>query len=122
FVECFEVFGRGHWYGTLSSEVRTSPSDPRSVILDLDVAGAEQVRHLYPGVPTIFLRPSSEADLERRLRTRGTDSDEAIARRLEGARRELARADEYQFQVVNDTVDGAVDEISKILQSQGIVR
>jgi guanylate kinase len=121
FVECFEVYGRGHWYGTLVSEVRPSPGDPRSVILDVDVAGANQVRRLYPGVPSIFLRPGSEEDLERRLRARGTESEEAIARRLEVARRELARAGEYQFQVVNDTVDGAVAEISKLLTGIGLI-
>jgi guanylate kinase len=122
FLECFEVFGRGHWYGTLLSEVRPSPSDPRSVILDVDVAGADQVRRLFPGVPTIFLQPSSERELERRLRARGTESEEAIQRRLEVARRELARAGEYQSQVVNDTVDDAVNQISEILRTQGIVK
>ena len=121
FLECFEVFGRGHWYGTLLSEVRPSPDDPRSVILDVDVAGADQVRRLFPGVPTIFLRPSSEQELERRLRARGTESEEAIQRRLEVARRELTRAGEYQFQVVNDTVDDAVNQISEILRTRGIV-
>ena len=122
FLECFEVFGRGHWYGTLLSEVRPSPNDPRSVILDVDVAGADQVRQLFPGVPTIFLRPSSEQELERRLRARGTESAEAIQRRLEVARRELGRAKEYQFQVVNDTVEDAVNQISEILHNRGVVQ
>ena len=125
FLECCEVFGRGHWYGTLLSEVRPSRSDQKWVILDIDVDGAEKVRGQFPDVPTIFLRPSSEAELERRLRARGTESEEAIQRRLEVARRELARADQYQFQVVNDTVDRAVDEISEILRigcSDRIVR
>jgi guanylate kinase len=121
FLECFEVFGRGHWYGTLLAEVRPSPDNPRSVILDVDVAGADQVRRLFPGVPTIFLRPSSEQELERRLRARGTETETAIERRLEVARRELTQADEYQFQVVNDTVDDAVNQISEILRTKGIV-
>jgi guanylate kinase len=60
--------------------------------------------------------------LERRLRARGTESEAAIQRRLEVARRELARADQYKFQVVNDTVDRAVDEISQILKTLGIVK
>lgn len=120
FLECCEVFGRGHWYGTLQSEVRPSPDDQKWVILDIDVDGAEKVRSQLPQVPTIFLRPSSEAELERRLRSRGTEPEVAIQRRLEVARRELARADQYDFQVVNDTVDRAVDEISKILQQLGI--
>jgi guanylate kinase len=122
FLECCEVFGRGHWYGTLESEVRPSPDDPRWVILDIDVDGAEKVRARFPNVPGIFLRPSSDAELERRLRARGTESEEAIQRRLDVARRELARAHQYQFQVVNDTVDRAVDEISQILVRSGIVK
>ena len=122
FLECCEVFGRGHWYGTLLSEVRPSPTDEKCVILDIDVDGAEKVRGRFPDVPTIFLRPSSEEELERRLRARGTESEEAIQRRLEVARRELARADQYKFQVVNDTVDRAVEQISQILTKLGIVK
>ena len=109
FLECCEVFGRGHWYGTLLERSHDlAANDQKWVILDIDVDGAEKVRGQFPDVPTIFLRPSSEAELERRLRARGTETEEAIQRRLEVARRELARADQYQFQVVNDTVDRAV--------------
>jgi guanylate kinase len=79
------------------------------------------VRGQFPDVATIFLRPSSEAELERRLRARGTESEEAIARRLEVARRELARANQYKYQVVNDTVDRTVDEIGEILKKLGVV-
>jgi guanylate kinase len=122
FLECCEVFGRGHWYGTLLSEVTSSPGDEKGVVLDIDVDGAEKVRAQFPYAPTIFLRPSSEAELERRLRARGTESEEAIQRRLEVARRELARADQYKYQVVNDTVDRAVEQISEILKKLGIVK
>jgi guanylate kinase len=122
FLESCEVFGRGHWYGTLLSEVRPSPSDPKWVILDIDVDGAEKIRGQFPEVPTIFLRPSSEAELERRLRARGTESQEAIERRLEVARRELARANQYKYQVINDTVERAVNEIGQILNKLGIVK
>src|SRR4051812_41797859 len=120
FLECCEVFGRGHWYGTLLSEVRPSPNDPKWVILDIDVDGAEKVRRQFPDVSTIFLRPSSDAELERRLRARGTESEEAIGRRLEVAPRELARAERYKYQVVNDTVDRAVQEIAGILGELGV--
>ena len=121
FLECCEVFGRGHWYGTLLDEVRPSRGDGKWVILDIDVDGADKVRRQIPDVLTIFLRPGSEEELERRLRGRGTESQEAIARRLEVARRELAHAADYQYQVVNDVVDRAVDEISEILIKQDIV-
>jgi guanylate kinase len=122
FLESCEVFGRGHWYGTLLKEVMPSPGDEKWVILDIDVDGAEKVRRRFPDAPTIFLRPSSDAELERRLRARGTESEEAISRRLEVARRELARADQYKYQVVNDTVDRAVEQISEILKKLGIVK
>jgi len=121
FLECCEVFGRGHWYGTLLAEVTPSRRDQKWVVLDIDVDGAEKVRRQVPEALTIFLRPSSDEELERRLRGRRTESDEAIARRLEVARRELARVDQYQFQVVNDVVDRAVNEISAVLRERGIV-
>jgi guanylate kinase len=121
FLECCEVYGRGHWYGTLLSEVRASRDDGKRVVLDIDVDGADKVRSQFPDVLTIFLRPSSLEELERRLRARGTESEEAIFRRLEVAQRELNRADTYQFQVINDVVDRAVDQISEILAKRGIV-
>ena len=122
FLECCEVFGRGHWYGTLWSEVTSGRNGQQWVILDIDVAGAAKVRQQFPHVPSIFLRPSSEAELERRLRARGTETEEAIQRRLEVARRELAQADQYQFQVINDTIERAVDQLSQILVQLGIVK
>jgi guanylate kinase len=122
FLEACEVFGHGHWYGTLRTEVTPSPGDQKSVILDIDVEGAEKVRRQLPDVPSIFLRPDSEAELERRLRARGTETETAIQRRLEVARRELAQADKYQFQVINDTVDQAVEQISEILAKLGIIK
>jgi guanylate kinase len=121
FLECCEVFGRGHWYGTLLSEVTPSRNGQKRVILDIDVAGAEKVGQQFPDAPTIFLRPSSEAELERRLRSRGTESEASIQRRLEVARHELARAGQYQFQVINDTVDRAVEQIETILTKLGIL-
>ena len=121
FLESCEVFGRGHWYGTLLSEVRPSSGGQQWVILDIDVDGAEKVLARFPDAPTIFLRPSSDEELERRLRSRGTESEEAIERRLEVARRELSRASRYQFQVVNDTVGRAVEQICDILKQLKIV-
>ena len=122
FLECCEVFGHGHWYGTLLDEVGPSRDDQKWVILDIDVDGAEKVRRQFPEVLSIFLRPASLEELERRLRARGTESEAAIQRRLEVARRELARADQYPFQVINDTVDRAVEQNSEILTKLGIVR
>jgi len=122
FLECFEVFGRGHWYGTLRSEVTPSGDGPKWVILDIDVDGAAKVRQLVPDTLSIFLHPGSEQELERRLRVRGTESEDAIGRRLEVARRELARADEYQSIVTNDSLDEAVGKICEILEHEGIAK
>jgi guanylate kinase len=119
FLECFEVFGRGYWYGTLASEVTPSLEAGNWVILEIDVQGALSVMNRYPEAISIFLRPSSLEELERRLRNRGTESEEAIRRRLEQARDELAVADRYRYQVINDDVDQAVRELCGILTRSG---
>jgi guanylate kinase len=74
----------------------------------------------FPEAVTIFILPGDLAELERRLRSRGTESEEAIERRLSVAQHELQRADRYRYQVVNETVAGAVAEISHILKSRGL--
>ena len=80
--------------------------------------GALAVMQRFPDAITIFLRPSTREELERRLRGRGTETEEAIQRRLAQADRELALADRYQYQVINDNMDQAVQEICRILTSQ----
>jgi len=121
FLECCEVFGQGYWYGTLLDEVTPSRNAEKWVILDIDVEGAEKVRGRFPKVPSIFLRPGSDEELERRLRARGTEAEDAIQRRLNVARHELSRADQYQYQVINDTVDQAVANIEQILVELGVI-
>ena len=125
FLECCEVFGRGHWYGTLVDEVRPSLKAGKWVLLEIDVQGTESVLEHFPDAVTVFLRPSSSqldesmAELERRLRGRKTEAEDAVQRRLEIARQELESAEDYQFQVVNDTVEQAVNEICDILRRSG---
>jgi guanylate kinase len=115
FLECKEVFGRGDWYGTLRSVVTTGLEQGQWVLLEIDVEGAMAVREHFPDCVMIFLHPGSLEELERRLRGRGTDSEESIRRRLEVAMGELARASEYSYQVVNETPAQAVAEIRAIL-------
>jgi guanylate kinase len=115
FLECAEVFGGGSWYGTLSGEVAPRLAAGKWVVLEIDVAGARSILRHYPDAVTIFVRPDSLEELERRLRSRGTETEAAIERRLATAKEELALADMYQYQVTNQTVDRAVDEILKIL-------
>ena len=117
FLECYEVFGRGYWYGTLASEVSPSLGAGKSIVLELDVQGAMAGGERFRVAITIFVHPSSLEELERRLRGRGTETEDSIRRRLEVARRELACAHRYQFQVLNDDVDRAVQEICDIIRS-----
>jgi guanylate kinase len=120
FLECYEVFGRGTWYGTLLSEVAPSLAAGKSIVLEIDVQGAMAVVERYQGAITIFVHPSSVEELERRLRGRGTESEDSIQRRLEAARRELTYAGRYRHQVVNDDVDRAVQEICDIIRSKEV--
>jgi guanylate kinase len=120
FLECVEVFGRGHWYGTLWSEVSSSLDRGQWVLLEIDVDGAARVVEQFADAITLFLRPDSLEELERRLRLRGTESEEAVQRRLSVARRELQLADRYSHQVINVTVDEAVEQICQILRDQGL--
>jgi guanylate kinase len=120
FLECVEVFGRGHWYGTLWSEVRSSLARGKWVILEIDVDGAREVLEQYPEAVMIFIRPASLEELERRLRSRGTEDEQAVQRRMAVARHELHQSDQYEYQVVNVTVPQAVDEVCEILRSRGL--
>jgi guanylate kinase len=119
FVETAEVFGVGHWYGTLKSEVERAKAANGWALLEIDVQGALKVMELYPDALTIFLTPPSLEILERRLRDRKTDSEGVIQRRLAKAREELEFVDRYRFQVINDTLDRAVGEVIHLLAGQG---
>lgn len=115
FLECFEVYQRGDWYGTLKSEVAPRLANGKWVVLEIDVQGTLAVLQHYPQAVTIFVRPSSLDELERRLRARGTESEAALGRRLEVARRELQSVDRYRFQVINDEVEAALNRLREIL-------
>ena len=116
FVECFEVHGSGNWYGTLKSEVQRAHDAGGWAMLEIDVQGAMRVVAQYPQAVSIFIRTVSEAEFERRLRARGTETEEVIQRRLQTARHELAMADRYRYQVINDDLDRATAEIVQTLK------
>ncbi|GAA4459236.1 guanylate kinase [Novipirellula rosea] len=119
FLECKEVFGRGHWYGTLSEQVATGLEAGKWVILEIDVQGALAVLDHKEFSPiTLFIHPGGMEELERRLRTRGTESEEAIAARLETACREMQFMHRYQYEIINGSVDRAVSDICQILKDQ----
>ncbi len=112
------VFGRDY-YGTPRAEVDPYRSAGVGVILVIDVQGAAQVRAKYPGDHrSIFLQVPSLAELERRLRARGTEDEARLARRLDTAERDLARAGEFADRVMNDTVPNAVRALTQIINDE----
>jgi guanylate kinase len=113
FLEWAEVFG--NYYGTLKSEVEPHREQGQGVLLEIDVKGWEQVRQRCPEAVSIFLRAPSLETYEQRLRARRTEPEATIQTRLEGARAELARAPEYDYQVINDDLPTAVDQLRAIV-------
>lgn len=102
-------------YGTPKSQVCARLESGVSVILDIEVQGAAQVKQKLPEAVTVFLAPPGLDALERRLRGRGTESEETIRARLDTARREMALAPSYDYTVINDDPDRASRELGAIL-------
>ena len=119
FLETCRVYGRQHWYGTLVAEVAPRLAAGKWVVLEIDVEGTLSVLEKYPEAITIFIEPSRPDQLLERLRGRGTESPEAMARRLEVARRELLEAHRYRHRVVNEDVDEALERVRSILAVEG---
>lgn len=115
FLETAEVFGAGYWYGTLKSELDRARRDGGWAFLEIDVQGALRVMEEYPQAITIFLEPPSIEACEQRLRSRGTDSEETIQRRLKKVQDELQLAYRYRHRVVNDDLDQAIQQVIGIL-------
>jgi guanylate kinase len=109
----------GQLYGTPAEPVRKAMAQGMCVLLVIDVQGGFQVRERVPGALLVFVRPPSLADLEARLRARGTDPEAAIVGRLAEARRELELSAAYDEFVVNDELDRAVGELASILRKNG---
>jgi len=119
FLECFQLFGNhehsGRWYGTLRDEVTSGLEDGKWVVLEIDVNGTRAVIEQFPDAVTIFVRPKSFADLQRRLEDRGTETGDSLNRRLAVAQGELETGDQYQHQIINDNLDSAVQSMCNIL-------
>jgi guanylate kinase len=108
----------GNRYGTLREEVERRLAEGRSVVLEIEVQGARQVRAAMPEAVLIFIAPPDPAALRERLEGRGTDSPEAIARRLRTAEIELEAQDEFPHVVVNDEVQKSASELEKLVRGQ----
>jgi guanylate kinase len=108
----------GNRYGTLRSEVRRRLDQGHSVVLEIEVQGARQVRAAMRESVQVFIAPPDPASLRRRLESRGTDSLEAIDSRLEVAEQELAAQDEFAHRVVNDELERAASELEGIVRAE----
>jgi len=117
FLEFAKVFD--NHYGTPRRPVEEALAAGRNLILEIDWQGAKQVRRAMPECVTIFILPPSRAELERRLRGRGTDSEEVIQRRLRDAVADMRHWNEFTYVVVNDEFDRAVDGLQAIVQGRG---
>ena len=106
-------------YGTSRAQVEEQLQLGHNVILEIDWQGARQVRESLPGCVTVFILPPSRAALEHRLRSRRTDSDEVIARRLRDALSDMAHYDEFDYIIINDDLDQAIAELQAVLRGEG---
>lgn len=116
FMEHAEVFG--NLYGTRESDLRAHLASEGDLILEIDWQGARQVREHFPDAVSLFVLPPSLAELERRLRGRGTDSEEVIARRLAQARDDLGHWSEYDYLVINDQFGSALEDLRAIVRAE----
>ncbi len=116
FLEHAKVFE--NYYGTARASVETQLAAGEDVFLDIDWQGARQLRAAWPGVVSIFILPPSRPALESRLRGRGQDPEEIIAKRMRGAVSESSHYGEYDFLIINDDFPIAVDELLAIVRTQ----
>ena len=101
----------GNCYGTPMKSVMDMIENGRQVILEIDVQGAFQIAEKIPDAILVFIEPPSVEELERRLRSRGTETEASIAKRMEAAQMELSRKEEYDKRLVNDDLEQAVSEL-----------
>ena len=113
FLEYAQVFGK-NWYGTPRKWLEKALAERKDLVLEIDVQGALQVKHKLPGAVAVFVLPPSRAELERRIRARGQDSEDEIHRRLERARQEMLNYSSYDFAIINDDLERAGREVQAI--------
>ena len=116
FLEYAEVFG--NLYGTSKGEVNRLRQAGKNVLLDIDWQGARKVRYQIPDVKSIFVLPPSREELEKRLRSRGQDSDAVISSRMREAEDEMSHRDEYNYIVINDNLDRALEDLKSIISGR----
>jgi guanylate kinase len=107
-----------NYYGTPKQPVLEQIEQGKIVILEIEVLGANQVKESFPSTIRIFILPPSIEELEKRLRERGTDAEEVIVKRLTKAKEELAVSHEFDYQIINDTLEKAIAEVEKSINTE----
>jgi len=120
FLESAEIYG--NLYGTSQSWIQAETANGRDILLEIDWQGAAQVRRVFPDCISIFILPPSLQALESRLKNRGKDSDEVITRRMRTACDEIAHVAEFDYVIINDKLDGAVQQLRAVVVAAGIRR
>jgi len=114
FVEWASV--HGELYGTERSQIERSAAEGKVLLLDVDVQGALSIMSEFPDAVTIFIEPPSMEELEKRLRRRGTESDESLGLRLRAAKRELEYRNRFQYIIVNDRLEESIRRVEEIIR------
>ena len=115
FIEWAEV--HGHFYGTSRAWIETQINEGNDVLLEIDWQGARQLRTLFPNTVSIFILPPDAETLSARLSGRGTDNEEIVARRLAAAREEMRHAGEFDYVMINDALDEALEDLCAIVRA-----
>jgi guanylate kinase len=116
FLESAVIYG--NHYGTSQKWIERERAEGRDVLLEIDWQGAQQVRRLMRQVVSIFILPPSPEVLESRLRVRGQDSEEIVARRLAAARHEIAHVSEYEYVIINDDFNRAAQDLRSVIRAE----
>ena len=115
FLESAEV--HGNFYATSQKQIANERAAGRDVVLEIDWQGAEQVRRIFPEAIGVFILPPSSAELERRLRARGKDSDAVIRRRLAAAETEMSHAGEFDYVIINNEFEDARRDLAAVVRA-----
>ena len=107
----------GNYYGTPKAGVIEQIEAGNHILLEIELAGAREIANIFPAARRIFIMPPSIEELEQRIRTRGTNTEESIARRLEIARQEIAASDEFDFKIVNRDLEEAIAQLETAIFS-----
>lgn len=108
----------GNFYGTPRAQMEAWLNEGFDVILEIEVQGAKKVMAKCPGAVSVFILPPSFAVLEKRLRRRGTDSEEAVQKRLAAARGEILQAADYDYMIVNNALEDCVSDLEAVLRGE----